>query len=139
VRDENSLDPGRLDSGAALRIFRTFLLISLGTPIVFFIYEGSSSGILFSFTGFLYLSIWASGFSLDVWTTYSFYAADRENFSVNESNAVFSGLVRRFGFTKGLAVQLAIIEMSTAWGLLCYCILYITRLLNTIQIVLRLF
>jgi hypothetical protein len=44
-----------------------------------------------------------------------------------------------FGFTKGLAVQLAIIEMSTAWGLLCYCILYITRLLNTIQIVLRLF
>jgi hypothetical protein len=115
-----------LDRAAALRIFRTFLLISLGTPIVFFIYEGSSSGILFSFTGFLYLSIWASGFSLDVWTTYRFYAADRENFSVNESNAVFSGLVRRFGFTKGLAVQLAIIEIPTAmvFAVLLYPVYY---------------
>ncbi|AFU58898.1 hypothetical protein Ngar_c19660 [Candidatus Nitrososphaera gargensis Ga9.2] len=49
-----------------------------------------------------------------MWTTYRFYAADRVNFSVNETNAVFSGLVRRFGFAKGLAVQLAIIEIPTA-------------------------
>jgi hypothetical protein len=95
-------------------VFRTFLIISLGAPVSFFVYDSFNSGVLFSFISFLYLSIWATGFSLDVWTTHRFYAMDRENFSVNESNAVFSGLVRRFGFTKGLAMQLVIVEIPTA-------------------------
>lgn len=81
---------------------------------MFFIYDNSTSGVLFSFTSFLFLSIWTSGLSLDVWTTYRFYAADRVNFSVNESNAVFSGLVRRLGFTKGLTAQLAVVEIPAA-------------------------
>ncbi|AIC15170.1 hypothetical protein NWT39_04710 [Nitrososphaera viennensis] len=90
------------------------MAISLGAPIVFFIYDSSTSGVLFSFTSFLFLSIWASGFSLDVWTTYKFYAADRGNFSVNETNAVFSRLVEQFGFRKGLAVQLVLVEIPAA-------------------------
>jgi hypothetical protein len=104
-----------LDRQAALlRVFRTFLVVSLGAPISFFVYDSFNSGVHFSPIPFLYLSIWATGFSFDVWTTYRFYSADRENFSVNESNAVFSRLVRRFGFTKGLAVQLAVIEIPAA-------------------------
>lgn len=97
----------------ALRIFRTFLVISLGTPIIFFLYDSLGSG-PFSFVSLIYLSLWAVGFSLDVWTTHRFYAADRPNFSVNESNAVFSKFVERFGFTKGLAMQLVIIEIPAA-------------------------
>lgn len=95
-------------------MFRTFLVISLGAPISFFVYDSFNSGVHFSPISFLYLSIWASGFSLDLWTTYRFYVADRVNFSVNETNAVFSRLVRRFGFTKGLAMQLAIVEVPAA-------------------------
>lgn len=96
------------------RVFRTFLVISLGAPTSFFVYDSFDSGVHFSPMSILYLSIWASGFSLDVWTTYRFYSADRENFSVNEANAVFSRLVRKFGFTKGLVVQLVIVEIPAA-------------------------
>lgn len=99
---------------AILRVFRTFLLISLGTPIVFFVYDSFSSGVLFSFISLIHISIWAVGFSLDVWTTHRFFAADRENFSVNESNAIFSRLAGRFGFSKGLAMHLAAIEIPAA-------------------------
>ncbi|MEP0825296.1 MAG: hypothetical protein HRF40_07415 [Nitrososphaera sp.] len=99
---------------AILRVFRTFFLISLGAPITFFIYDNFNSGVHFPFVSFLYLSIWVTGFSFDVWTTYRFYSADRENFSANEANAVFSRLVRRFGFTKGLGVQLVIVEVPVA-------------------------
>lgn len=95
-------------------MFRTFLVISLGAPISFSVYDSFDLGIHWPFIFFLYLSIWATGFSLDVWTTYRFYATDTENFSVNESNAVFSKLVRRFGFTKGLAMQLVIVEIPAA-------------------------
>lgn len=114
MKDENSSGPSKLSRSAALRAFRTFLLISLGTPIVFFVHDSFGLGVPFSFVSFIYLSIWAVGFSLDVWTTHRFFAADRENFSVNESNAIFSRLVGRFGFTKGLAVHLAAIEIPAA-------------------------
>lgn len=115
AKNESRSGSPKLDRLAALlRVFRTFMVISLGAPISFFVYDSFDSGVHFPFTSFLYLSIWATGFSLDVWTTHRFYAADRENFSVNESNAVFSRLVRRFGFTKGLAMQLAIVEVPAA-------------------------
>ena len=81
---------------------------------MFFVYDSLGSGVPFYFVGFIYLSTWAAGFSLDVWTTHRFYADDRPNFSVNESNAIFSKLVERFGFTKGLAVQLVVIEIPAA-------------------------
>lgn len=113
-RDENRLGPSRLNRQAALRVFRTFFIISLGTPIVFFVYDSFGSGIPFSIVGLIFLATWISGFSLDVWTTHRFYTDDRQNFSVNESNAVFSKLVERFGFTKGLAVQLVVIEIPAA-------------------------
>ncbi|MER3448173.1 MAG: hypothetical protein C4291_15740 [Candidatus Dadabacteria bacterium] len=103
-----------MDRRAALRVFRTFLVILLGAPTSFFVYDSFDSGVLFPSVSFLYLSIWTIGFSLDVWTTYRFYTADRENFSVNEANAIFSGLVSRFGFTKGLVAQLAIVEVPAA-------------------------
>ncbi len=81
---------------------------------MFFVYDIFGSGVPFSFVSFIYLSTWAVGFSLDVWTTHRFYTDDRQNFSVNESNAVFSKLVERFGFTKGLVVQLVVIEIPAA-------------------------
>jgi hypothetical protein len=115
AKEENSAGSGKLDRPAALLgVFRTFLVISLGAPISLFVYNSFDSGIHFPVISFLYPSIWVSGFSLDVWTTYRFYAADSENFSVKESNVVFSGLVRRFGFAKGLVAQLAIVEIPVA-------------------------
>jgi hypothetical protein len=114
VKDENSSGSGKLGRQAALRVFRTFLVISLGAPTSFFVYDSFDSDNHFPFISFLYLSIWVTGFSFDVWTTYWFYSADRENFSVNEANAVFSRLVRRFGFMKGLGVQLVIVEIPAA-------------------------
>lgn len=111
---------------ALLRVFRTFLVVSLGAPVTFYIYDNFSSDAHFPFISFLYLSIWVTGSSFDVWTTYRFYSADRENFSVNEANAIFSRLVRRFGFTKGLAMQLAIVEVPAAMvlAMLLYPVYY---------------